>query len=143
MSEFPVRVLAIDHVVFRVADFERSKRFYCGALGCKEEKWQEEFGLLQLRAGACLIDLVNLEGKLGRQGGGPPVDNGRNVDHVCLRLAGFDEAALREHLRAHGIEAGEVVQRYGAEGYGRSMYIRDPDGNTIELKAPPDPPAST
>jgi glyoxylase I family protein len=143
MPRHPIQIRAIDHVVFRVADFERSKRFYCDALGCTEEKWQEEFGLLQLRAGACLIDLVDLDGKLGRQGGGPPVDDGRNVDHVCVRLAEFDEAALREHLRAHGIEAGEVVQRYGAEGNGRSMYIRDPDGNTIELKAPPDPPAST
>jgi catechol 2,3-dioxygenase-like lactoylglutathione lyase family enzyme len=139
----PIRIRAIDHVVFRVADLERSKHFYCGALGCTEEKWQEEFGLLQLRAGTSLIDLVTLDGKLGQQRGGPPVDDGRNVDHVSVRLESFDEPALLAHLAAHGIAAGEIVRRYGAEGYGRSLYIRDPDGNTVELKAPPDPPEST
>jgi glyoxylase I family protein len=139
----PIRIRAIDHVVFRVADLERSKRFYCGVLGCTEEKWQEEFGLLQLRAGDCLIDLVTLDGRIGREGGGPPAPDGRNVDHVCVRLAEFDEAALGRHLRAHGIEPGGTVRRYGAEGYGRSIYISDPDGNTVELKAPPDPPEST
>lgn len=133
----PFRLLALDHVVLRVADLERARAFYCGVLGCAFEKWQEEFGLLQLRAGTSLIDLVSLDGKLGRMGGAAPEREGRNVDHFCLRIAPFDAAALRAHLASQGIEAGEVVQRYGAEGTGPSLYVTDPDGNTVELKGPP------
>ncbi len=131
------RLLALDHVVLRVADLERARAFYCGVLGCAFEKWQEEFGLLQLRAGSSLIDLVSLDGKLGRMGGAAPGRESRNVDHFCLRIAPFDAAALRAHLVGHGIAAGEVVQRYGAEGTGPSLYVTDPDGNTVELKGPP------
>lgn len=133
----PFRLLALDHVVLRVADLERARAFYCGVLGCAFEKWQEELGLLQLRAGTALIDLVALDGKLGRMGGAAPGREGRNVDHFCLRVAPFDAAALRAHLAAHGVAAGEVVERYGAEGTGPSLYISDPDGNTVELKGPP------
>ena len=133
----PIAIAALDHVVLRVADLERAKAFYRDVLGCPVEKWQPELGLLQLRAGAALIDLVPLDGKLGREGGAGPGAEGRNLDHFCVRLERFDEAALRAHLAAHGIEAGEIVQRYGAEGNGPSLYIKDPDGNTVELKAPP------
>ena len=131
------RLLALDHVVLRVADLARARAFYCDVLGCAFEKWQEECGLLQLRAGASLIDLISLDGKLGRIGGAPPGREARNVDHFCLRIAPFDEAAIRAQLSAHGVAAGEVVERYGAEGNGPSLYIADPDGNTVELKGPP------
>lgn len=133
----PIAIAAIDHVVLRVADLDRATSFYRDVLGCPVEKWQEELGLLQLRAGSALIDLVPLDGKIGREGGAGPGVEGRNVDHVCLRLAHFDEPALRAHLARHGIDPGETAQRYGAEGTGPSIYIRDPDGNTVELKAPP------
>lgn len=131
------RLLALDHVVLRVADLERARAFYCGVLGCVFEKWQEPLGLLQLRAGASLIDLVALDGPLGREGGAGPGREGRNVDHFCLRIEPFDEQDLRAQLAAHGIEAGQVVQRYGAEGMGPSLYLTDPDGNMVELKGPP------
>ncbi len=133
----PFRLLALDHVVLRVSDLDRARAFYCDVLGCAFEKWQEEFGLLQLRAGTSLIDLITLDGKLGRMGGAPPGREARNVDHFCLRVAPFDEKNLRAHLARHGVEAGEVVERYGAEGSGPSLYITDPDGNTVELKGPP------
>ena len=131
-----IAIAALDHVVLRVADLERAKAFYRDVLCCPVEKWQPELGLLQLRAGAALIDLVTLDGKLGREGGAGPGAEGHNLDHFCVRLERFDEAALRTHLARHGIAAGEVVQRYGAEGNGPSLYIKDPDGNTVELKAP-------
>jgi catechol 2,3-dioxygenase-like lactoylglutathione lyase family enzyme len=131
-----IAIAALDHVVLRVADLERAKAFYRDVLCCPVEKWQPELGLLQLRAGAALIDLVTLDGELGREGGAGPGAEGRNLDHFCVRLERFDEAALRTHLASHGIAAGEVVQRYGAEGNGPSLYIKDPDGNTVELKAP-------
>lgn len=137
MSAF--HLLALDHVVLRVADLARSRAFYCDVLGCTFEKWQEDLGLLQLRAGSSLIDLVTLDGPLGRPGGAPPGREARNVDHFCLRIRPFDEAALRAHLAAHGVTAGEVVERYGAEGTGPSLYLSDPDGNTVELKGPPRP----
>jgi glyoxylase I family protein len=136
MTKNPIAVAALDHVVLRVADLDRATVFYRDVLGCPVEKWQEELGLLQLRAGSALIDLVPLDGKLGRAGGAGPGKEGRNLDHFCLRLQHFDEAALRAHLAAHGIAIGETGQRYGATGTGPSIYIQDPDGNTVELKAP-------
>ena len=131
-----IAIAALDHVVLRVADLERAKAFYRDVLGCPVEKWLPELGLLQLRAGSALIDLVTLDGTIGREGGAGPGREGRNLDHFCLRLARFDEAALRAHLAKHGVAIGETGQRYGAQGAGPSIYIQDPDGNTVELKAP-------
>ncbi len=133
-----IKVLGIDHVVLRVADLERATRFYCDVLGCREERRVADIGLIQLRAGTALIDLVGVDSELGRAGGAAPGAEGRNVDHVALRIEVFDEAALRAHLEAHGVAAGEVKRRYGAEGDGPSLYIEDPDGNTVELKGPAD-----
>ncbi|HEY4039205.1 MAG TPA: VOC family protein [Burkholderiaceae bacterium] len=132
----PVQIAGLDHVVLRVADLERSSAFYRDVLACQVEKWQPELGLLQLRAGSALIDLISLDGRLGREGGAGPSREGRNMDHFCLVLQRFDEAALRAHLAARGVEAGRTADRYGAQGYGASIYIQDPDGNTVELKAP-------
>lgn len=131
-----IEVLSIDHVVLRVRDIERSLRFYSKVLGCHEERRVENLGLIQLRAGGSLIDLVDLEKPLGKMGGAAPGKDARNVDHVALRIASFSEDELRAHLEAHGVEPGKVDQRYGAEGVGPSMYIRDPDANVIELKGP-------
>ena len=133
----PIHLREIDHVVLRVVDLERMERFYCDVLGCTLEKRQEDLGLVQLRAGRSLVDLVPVDGRLGRQGGAPPGREGRNVDHVCFRVEPFDAAAIGEHLARHGVAAGEVVQRHGAEGEGPSIYISDPEGNTLELKGPP------
>jgi glyoxylase I family protein len=130
----PFRVHRIDHVVLRVGDVERSLRFYGEVLGCREERRSDELGLIQLRAGESLIDLVAVDSPLGKLGGGPASREGHNVDHVCLRIEPFDEATLREHLERYGVTPGDVHQRYGAEGMGPSLYVRDPDQNVIELK---------
>ncbi len=127
----------LDHVVLRVRDLGHMVRFYGEVLGCTVERELAELGLVQLRAGNALIDLVEVAGELGRRGGAPPGREGRNLDHFCLRVEPFDPAALSRHLEAHGIEAGRVERRYGAEGFGPSIYIRDPEGNTVELKGPP------
>lgn len=132
-----IEIVRIDHVVMRVSDLARALAFYGDVLGCREERRLGALGLVQLRAGECLIDLVEIDSPLGRLGGAPPGEGGRNVDHVALRIARFDEAGLRAHLAAHGVEPGEVGVRYGAEGNGPSMYVRDPDGNVVELKGPP------
>ena len=97
-----------------------------------------DHGMLQLRAGSALIDLVDIgsaEGAWGR----PEVAGGRNMDHVCIATGPWDEAAMRAHLAAQGVEVVEEGFRYGARGDGLSFYVKDPSGNTIELKGPPGP----
>ncbi|KDP88205.1 VOC family protein [Cupriavidus basilensis] len=130
-------ILGIDHLVLRTGNVTALMRFYVDVLGCSLERVQPDFGLIQLRAGGGLIDLVALDGPLGRVGGAGPGKEGRNLDHFCLRLAPFDADALGAHLRAHGVEPGPVEMRFGAEGKGPSIYVQDPDGNVVELKGPP------
>ena len=130
----PIQVAAIDHVVIRIVDLELMLDFYCGVLGCVVERRQDEIGLIQLRAGNALIDLVPVTGKLGGLGGSAPGSEGRNMDHLCLRLEQFDVGEISGFLEAKGINAGDVGSRYGAEGFGPSIYINDPEGNVIELK---------
>ena len=135
----PFVLRQLDHLVLRVRDIALMQAFYCDVLGCSVERRQDAIGLLQLRAGASLIDLVSLDGKLGRMGGAGPGAEGRNVDHFCLRIEPFDRDALLAHLQAHGARIGEFGSRYGAEGEGPSQYLFDPEGNLVELKGPPDP----
>ena len=131
------RLVHIDHIVLRIVDLERMLHFYCDALGCTIERRQDDIGLVQLRAGQALIDLVPVAGKLGRAGGAPPGAQGRNLDHFCLRVEPFDAAVIHEQLARCGYEAGPVEQRYGAQGEGPSIYVADPEGNVVELKGPP------
>jgi catechol 2,3-dioxygenase-like lactoylglutathione lyase family enzyme len=140
----PFALLAIDHVVLRVRDLEASLSFYRDVLGCTLDKVQERIGLWQVRAGASLIDLVPLDGALGRMGGAGPAEQGRNLDHFAIQIVPFEGQetdrffdAIRAHLATHGIAVVEAGQRYGAQGDGPSIYVRDPDGNTVELKGPP------
>jgi catechol 2,3-dioxygenase-like lactoylglutathione lyase family enzyme len=128
----------IDHLVLRVVDAKAMIAFYCGVLGCTLERVLEPAGLYQLRAGRSLIDIVPVDGRLGREGGAPPGAEGRNLDHFCLRIEPFDAAAIAQHLDLHQVWHGPVESRYGAEGNGPSIYIKDPEGNTVELKGPPD-----
>jgi len=134
------QILGIDHIVLRVADLDRMLAFYCGALGCVVERREDKIGLVQLRAGSALIDLVPVDSELGRPGGRAPGEEGRNLDHFCLRIEPFDEEAIRAHLTRHGVEAGPLKTRYGAEGVGPSIYIEDPEGTVVELKGLPQTP---
>ena len=134
----PLEIAEIDHVVLRVTDVSRSIHFYSRVLGCVEERRIEELGLYQLRAGRALIDLVDVAAPLGRAGGAGPGREARNLDHFCVRIEPFDEAEIRRVLKENGVEAGPTTRRYGAQGEGPSMYIRDPDGNVVELKGPAD-----
>jgi catechol 2,3-dioxygenase-like lactoylglutathione lyase family enzyme len=132
-----LRIREVDHLVLRVTDLDAMLRFYCDALGCHVERRQDTIGLVQLRAGRSMLDLVPVDGKLGRMGGAAPGREGRNLDHFCLRVDPFDAGAIRAHLQAHGTEPGPVQMRYGAEGEGPSIYVTDPEGNVVELKGPP------
>ncbi len=134
----PFRPKGLDHVVLRVVDLAQMSAFYRDVLGCPVEREERVIGLVQLRAGRSLIDLVDAAGEIGRMGGDAPAPDGRNMDHLCLRIEPFEEGAIRAHLGRHGVSAGELKRRYGAEGYGPSLYIEDPEGNTVELKGPPE-----
>ena len=131
-SEAGIRIAGLDHVVLRVGDLDRAISFYQRVLGCRVERELQQPRLVQLRAGTALIDLVPASASPG----GAADKTGRNMDHFCVRLAGFDAAVLKAHLAENGVDPGEVHERYGAEGYGPSIYISDPDGNTVELKGP-------
>lgn len=141
MDTVPFRLRGIDHLVLRVRDLAAMQAFYRDVLGCTVERHQQAIGLLQLRAGDSLIDLVDVDGKLGRMGGAAPGEEGHNLDHLCLQVDPFDLEAIVGHLRAHGVRVGEFGSRYGAEGEGPSQYLFDPEGNMVELKGPPDVPA--
>lgn len=131
-----ITIRDIDHVVLRIRDLDRVAAFYIDVLGARWEKRQEAIGLYQLRLGNSLVDLVPVDGELGRAGGAAPGREGRNVDHVCFRVLPWDGDAVLAHLATHGIE-GEIVSRYGADGEGPSVYLSDPEGNALELKGPP------
>ena len=130
-----MRLLGIDHVVIRARDPARMERFYVEVLGCAVERRQDAIGLVQLRAGAQLIDLVDVAGRLGRMGGAAPGPDGHNMDHLCLRVIDFEVETVRAHLEAHGVEIGDVGERYGSTGEAMSLYLSDPEGNGLELRA--------
>jgi glyoxylase I family protein len=130
-----IRVRMIDHIVLRTDRVEIMVRFYSNVLGCKVERTTPpETGLTQLRAGNSLIDIVAVDSELGRAGGGAPSRSENNLDHFCLQIEPIHEGDLLNWLKSHGIDGGEPEIRYGAEGFGPSVYASDPDGNTVELR---------
>jgi glyoxylase I family protein len=131
------KVKHIDHLVLRVVNLHAMLDFYINVIGCSLEKIQEGLGLYQLRAGSSLIDLIPVDGQLGKVGGAAPGKEARNLDHFCLRIDPFDADEIFTHLRNNGLEPGNVESRYGAEGEGPSIYVTDPEGNVVELKGPP------
>jgi glyoxylase I family protein len=132
----PIAVAGFDHIVLRVRDKEAMLGFYLDVLGLSLDRDRPELGLTHVRAGPQMIDLVTLDGPLGKLGGAAPGADGRNLDHFALQVRPFDEVAIRAHLAAHGVAVVEAGPRYGADGDGFSLYVRDPEGNTVELKGP-------
>jgi catechol 2,3-dioxygenase-like lactoylglutathione lyase family enzyme len=120
----------IDHIVLRVKDMQCMVRFYTDVVGASFVAWRPDFNMTHLRVGASLIDLV--------AGAELPAGKGRNMDHFCLSVEPFDEPQIIAHLKSHGVEAGDIKPRYGADGNGPSIYLTDPEGNTVELKGPSD-----
>jgi glyoxylase I family protein len=130
-----IEIVGLDHIVLRTSHMDEMLHFYNTVLGCTvERKLPPEFGLVQLRAGTALIDLVVVDSELGRAGGGAPTQGENNMDHFCLQISIQPEEEISRYLASHGIEAGSFERRYGAQGYGNSVYLRDPDGNTVELR---------
>ena len=140
MSGAPFKLAALDHVVLRVPDMGLALAFYRDALGAQVERTLERIGMVQLRVGASIIDLVDLNGAwLKAEGAKPYTPDAVNADHICIRIEPFDEAAIEAYLKGRGITVREKGVRYGAQGDGPSIYIRDPFGTTVELKGPATP----
>ena len=130
-----IEITGLDHIVLRTPHMEEMLHFYGTVLGCPiERQLSADMGLVQLRAGTALIDLVDVDSKLGRAGGGPPTEQNNNMDHFCLQLKPQSEEEISRYLASHGIETGPFERRYGAQGFGNSVYLLDPDGNTVELR---------
>ncbi len=126
----PFKVAELDHVVLRCRDQARALEFYTRVLGLAEERRIEQIGLIQLRAGASMLDLVPARH--------PRSEDALNVDHFCLGIEAPDMGEVARHLREHGVEVmSEPAMRYGARGMGLSIYVRDPEGNVVELKQLP------
>jgi glyoxylase I family protein len=116
----------IDHVVLRVGDIDVMRRFYCEVLGATHVVYRPQYGMSHLRIGNAMIDLVK------------GTRDGINMDHLCLRVEPFDRDAIVAHLEKHNVAVGKITTRFGAEGNGISIYLTDPEGNTVELKGPSD-----
>lgn len=130
-----IKPILLDHIVLRTDSYQELIDFYCEVLGCVLERaTSEQVGLTQLRAGNSLIDIVDVNGELGKLGGPAPAELGRNVDHFCLQIEPVDEGALKSYLEEHGVQVEEFQDRYGAQGMGRSIYLKDVAGNTVELR---------
>ncbi len=133
----PFSLMQLDHIVLRSAEPDRLINFY-RQLGGEVEREVAEVGLVQLRMGNSILDIVDTAGKLGRSGGSAPTpDDGHNVDHFAWRIEPFDEDSLRALAESLGVPATFHSKLYGADGYGPAVYLRDPDGNRVELKGPP------
>ena len=126
-SNVPFRARHLDHVVLRARQTDTLIRFYRDVLGCQVERQVPAVALTQLRAGDALIDIIAAPAE------DPP---GRNQDHFCLRVDPFEPERIIDHLTRHGFAPSEVRRVYGAEGFGPSIYVDDPEGNTVELKGP-------
>ena len=130
-----ISLTGLDHIVFRTTRLEEMLVFYRDILGCTlERQLPASQGLTQLRAGNALIDLVTVDSELGRMGGKAPSQDGRNVDHICLQIAPLDESELLSYLEDHDVQHSGFAERYGAQGFGRSIYLQDPEGNVVELR---------
>jgi catechol 2,3-dioxygenase-like lactoylglutathione lyase family enzyme len=130
-----IKVKMIDHIVLRTEHLDEMIHFYTHVLGCPLERTlPAHIGLTQLRAGKSLIDLVDVDSELGRAGGAAPSGVEKNVDHFCLQIEAITEQDLRAWLESNGVEVGDFQLRYGAEAFGSSVYIRDPDNNVVELR---------
>lgn len=120
-----ITVTDFDHIVLNVADGERSLRFYCDELGLapvRVEEWrqgQAPFPSVRV-SGGTIIDLLVRD------------RTGENADHFCLVIEPMDLDELKASGRFEVLDG--PATRYGARGDGTSLYIRDPDGNTVELR---------
>jgi catechol 2,3-dioxygenase-like lactoylglutathione lyase family enzyme len=136
MSNAPFSIEHLDHVVLRTSDLEGMIAFY-ERLGAKVVRRMEQLEMAQLRFGSSMLDLVASKHPVGADAEA----EGRNLDHFAVRVSPFDEGAILAFCAEHAIEAQAMSRLLGADGFGPAVYLRDPEGNRVELKGPPiEPP---
>jgi catechol 2,3-dioxygenase-like lactoylglutathione lyase family enzyme len=128
-----VKITGVDHVVFRVADVERAIAFYVDVLGLEPVRVDE------WRAGEVLFPSVRIDATTivdlfpreyaADDDGGPRIPN---VDHVCLVVEPCDLQAVADSGVFEVV--GGPAELFGAQGQGVGLYVRDPDGNVLELR---------
>ncbi|MBT3929219.1 MAG: VOC family protein [Rhodospirillaceae bacterium] len=138
-TKAPFAMKGLDHVVVRCTDLATMKHFYCDVLGGTMQEEDTEIGLYQVRIGDHIVDLMPIDEPSGRKGGPAPGGDGYNMDHFAIQVEPYDDDAIRAYLSGHGVDLGATIIRGGAEGEGPGIHIKDPEGNTVELKGPPDP----
>jgi catechol 2,3-dioxygenase-like lactoylglutathione lyase family enzyme len=126
-----IEVTGLDHIVLKVADVERSLAWYMEEIGLPGERVEE------WRAGEVFFPSVRIDARtiIDLFGGAPARGRGDqppNLDHLCLVVAPTDLAAVAASGRFDVVEG--PVRRWGAQGAGTSLYVRDPDGNVVELR---------
>lgn len=139
MSKRPFEIERLDHLVLRTTDIERLVAFYEG-FGFAVARRVDKLGLVQLRAGASMIDIIDVTGAVAEMGGSTeaPDLSVRNMDHFAVRVNPFNEEEILAFCAAQNIQATPLpFPLYGADGFGPSIYATDPDGNVFELKGPP------
>lgn len=119
-----LRVIGFDHVVLRCSDVERSLAFYCDTLGLEPERVEE------WRRGHVPFPSVRISTTVVIDLFAAPRE-GLNMDHMCLVIEPTD----LDDLAAAFPGSTRADRLYGAQGYASSVYITDPDGNTIELRS--------
>jgi len=128
----PFDLERLDHLVLRTRDVGRLVDFYCG-LGCRVVREIESMQLIQLAAGASIIDIIGVEERAEPAG--------RNLDHFALRVSPFERESILAYCAAREIPAESPENLLlGADGFGPAIYVEDPDGNRVELKGPPEKP---
>ncbi len=135
----PFSLVGLDHVVFLVDDMPCALEFYASVLGCVPGYSYPALGMEQVWCGSALIVLWDVTHP-GASSAIPPVAGGRNVDHLCIATSPFAPAAMRRHLADHGVKIEREAVHGGARGMGHSFYIKDPFGNTLEIKGPAEYP---
>ena len=132
MAALKLEVAHLDHIVLKVSSLALMLNFYCNLLGFTVERQLTDIGLVQLRCGGSLIDLVPIDSPLDKAG--TAAKSGHNMDHFCLTVHNYDQQQITTFCHAHNIEVSPEAERYGAEGMGPSIYLTDPEGNVLELK---------
>lgn len=129
MSSNPIQIEGLDHLVLRVASIERSVAFFVGILGLHVERVIEGVNFCHIRCGRNMIDLLESAEEAR------PASGTANVDHFCLNVRG-DIDEIHQYLKNNNVSIkAPPGETYGATGFGTSLYVLDPDGHVIELKA--------